>query len=158
MEQAEMADCIAAEIRRFVDGCVPLLHPRAIGIGIQREKDLSTTLVGVRYPGAKLVVAEIQSGKCASIGLIAKARVDCIGAGVERCAKKFGEEAVETALAAVGRDKAGLASEAADLLYHLLVLLEARGVALDDVMAELERRTAQTGLQEKASRPLREDG
>lgn len=81
-----------------------------------------------------------------------------IGAGVERCAKKFGEEAVETALAAVGRDKAGLASEAADLLYHLLVLLEVRGVALDDVMAELERRTAQTGLQEKASRPLREDG
>jgi phosphoribosyl-ATP pyrophosphohydrolase len=75
-----------------------------------------------------------------------------IGEGVERCAKKFGEEAVEAALAAVGRDKAGLTAEAADVLYHLLVLLQVRGVALDDVMAELERRTGRTGLEEKASR------
>jgi phosphoribosyl-ATP pyrophosphohydrolase len=81
-----------------------------------------------------------------------------IGAGVERCAQKLGEEAVETALAAVARDEAGLASEAADLLFHLLVLLEARGVALDDVMTELERRTAQTGLQEKASRRAGDNG
>jgi phosphoribosyl-ATP pyrophosphohydrolase len=75
-----------------------------------------------------------------------------IGEGVERCAKKFGEEAVEAALAAVGRDKAGLTAEAADVLYHLLVLLQVRGVALDDVMTELEKRTARTGLEEKASR------
>jgi phosphoribosyl-ATP pyrophosphohydrolase len=75
-----------------------------------------------------------------------------VGEGVERCAKKFGEEAVEAALAAVAADKAALTAEAADVLYHLLVLLEARGVALDAVMAELSRRTSQTGLQEKAAR------
>jgi phosphoribosyl-ATP pyrophosphohydrolase len=75
-----------------------------------------------------------------------------VGEGVERCAKKFGEEAVEAALAAVASDKAALKAEAADVLYHLLVLLEARGVALAEVMAELERRTRQTGLEEKAGR------
>ena len=75
-----------------------------------------------------------------------------IGEGVERCAKKFGEEAVEAALAAVAGDKAALTAEAGDVLYHLLVMLEARGVALDSVMAELEKRTARSGLEEKASR------
>ena len=80
-----------------------------------------------------------------------------IGEGVERCAKKFGEEAVEAALAALAPDKAALTGEAADVLYHLLVLLEARGVALDAVMAELQKRTSQTGLQEKAARG-RKDG
>jgi phosphoribosyl-ATP pyrophosphohydrolase len=75
-----------------------------------------------------------------------------LGAGVERCAKKFGEEAVEAALAAVSGDGKALTAEAADVLYHLLVMLEAAGVGLDKVMAELERRTAQTGLAEKASR------
>jgi phosphoribosyl-ATP pyrophosphohydrolase len=73
--------------------------------------------------------------------------------GVERCAKKLGEEAVETALAAVLRDKAHVTSESADLFYHLLVLLEASGVALADVMAELARRQAMSGLAEKAARP-----
>ncbi len=75
-----------------------------------------------------------------------------IEAGVERTAKKFGEEAVEAALAAVVGDKAALTAEAADVLYHLLVLLEAREVPLGDFMAELQRRTAETGLEEKASR------
>ena len=75
-----------------------------------------------------------------------------VGEGVHRCAKKFGEEAVEAALAAVDGDDRALASEAADVLYHLLVLLEARGLPLADVMAELERRTAQSGLAEKAAR------
>jgi phosphoribosyl-ATP pyrophosphohydrolase len=73
--------------------------------------------------------------------------------GVEKCAKKFGEEAVELALAAVLRDKAHTTAEAADVLYHLLVLLVASGVPLSDVMAELARRQGVGGLVEKASRP-----
>lgn len=73
--------------------------------------------------------------------------------GVEKCAKKLGEEAVETALAGVLGNKQHLASEAADLLYHLLVLLEAADVNLADVMAELTRRRGVSGIAEKASRP-----
>jgi phosphoribosyl-ATP pyrophosphohydrolase len=75
-----------------------------------------------------------------------------IDKGVAHCAKKLGEEAIETAMAAVHEDKGRLIAEAGDLLYHLLVLLEARGVTLAQVEAELEKRTAQTGHQEKASR------
>lgn len=75
-----------------------------------------------------------------------------IDKGVAHCAKKMGEEAFETAIAAVQEDKGRLASEAADLLYHLLVLLEARGVTLAEVEAELAKRTAQSGHEEKASR------
>jgi phosphoribosyl-ATP pyrophosphohydrolase len=73
--------------------------------------------------------------------------------GVERCAQKFGEEAVEAAIAAVAGRGDELAKEAGDVLYHLLVLLRASGVGLNAVMAELESRTAQSGLAEKASRP-----
>ena len=72
--------------------------------------------------------------------------------GVAHCAKKLGEEAVETALAAVGRGSRALIAEAADLLYHLLVVLEARGIKLAEVEAVLGERTAQSGLDEKASR------
>src|SRR3954470_10521949 len=72
--------------------------------------------------------------------------------GVDHCAKKLGEEAIETVLAALQDDKGKLIAEAADLLYHLLVVLEARGVKLADVEAALEKRTAQSGLEEKASR------
>ena len=72
--------------------------------------------------------------------------------GTEKCAKKLGEEAMETALAAVSGENKALVAESADLLYHLLVVLESRGVALTDVYAELERRTARSGLDEKASR------
>ena len=75
-----------------------------------------------------------------------------IGKGVAHCAKKLGEEAIETAMAAVQDDKGRLIAEAADLLYHLLVLLEARGVTLAQVEAELAKRTAQTGHEEKAAR------
>jgi phosphoribosyl-ATP pyrophosphohydrolase len=75
-----------------------------------------------------------------------------IDKGVAHCAKKLGEEAVETAMAAVQEDKGRLIAEAADLLYHLMVLLEARGVSLAEVEAELEKRTVQSGHQEKASR------
>ena len=73
--------------------------------------------------------------------------------GISHCAKKLGEEAIETGLAAVQEDDNRLTAEAADLLYHLLVLLEARGVTLADVEAELEKRTAQSGHAEKAARP-----
>lgn len=72
--------------------------------------------------------------------------------GVEKCAEKFGEEAVETIVAAVGRDPAAVTAEAADTLYHLLVLLTASGVTLDDVEAELARREGLSGLDEKAAR------
>ena len=72
--------------------------------------------------------------------------------GADRCARKFGEEAVELIVSAVSRDKTGSTGEAADVMYHLLVMLRASGVTLDDVMAELERRTGQSGLEEKASR------
>jgi len=73
--------------------------------------------------------------------------------GVAHCAKKLGEEAVEAAIAAVAEDRERVIAEAADLLYHLLVVLEARGVALAEVEAELDRRTAQSGVDEKAKRP-----
>jgi phosphoribosyl-ATP pyrophosphohydrolase len=76
-----------------------------------------------------------------------------LDSGTERCAKKFGEEAVETVLAAMAKDPSHLKSEAADTLYHLLVLLESRGVAFADVLAVLEQRTGTSGLAEKASRP-----
>ena len=69
-----------------------------------------------------------------------------------RAAKKLGEEAVETALAAVSGDKQALVAESADLLYHLLVVLETQGVPLSEVYAELERRTARSGIDEKESR------
>ncbi|MGP0094861.1 MAG: phosphoribosyl-ATP diphosphatase [Xanthobacteraceae bacterium] len=72
--------------------------------------------------------------------------------GVAHCAKKFGEEAVETIIAALGEDRERLIAEAADLLYHMLVLLESRGVALTEVEAALGARTGQSGLQEKAAR------
>ncbi len=72
--------------------------------------------------------------------------------GAEHCAKKFGEEAVETVIAAVENDRAHLIAESADLLYHFLVLLKARGVTLDEVEAALDKRTSMSGLDEKASR------
>lgn len=76
-----------------------------------------------------------------------------VGQGVAKCAQKLGEEAVEAAIAAVQNDRQDLTAEAADVLYHLLVVLKVCNVPLEDVMAELGRRTGQTGLEEKASRP-----
>jgi phosphoribosyl-ATP pyrophosphohydrolase len=75
-----------------------------------------------------------------------------LAAGVEKTAKKFGEEAVELALAAVGEDDDHLTAEAADVLYHLLVVLQARGISLEAVLAELKQRTAQSGHAEKTAR------
>ena len=73
--------------------------------------------------------------------------------GVAQCAKKMGEEAVETVLAAVTEDRDRLIAEAGDLLYHLLVVLQSRGISLAEVEALLETRTKKSGLEEQASRP-----
>lgn len=75
-----------------------------------------------------------------------------LAGGPAKPAKKLGEEAVEAAIAAVQGDRAGLVNEAADVLYHLLVVLRGAGVELGEVLAELERRTAQSGIAEKAAR------
>ncbi len=72
--------------------------------------------------------------------------------GPEKCAEKFGEEAVEAIIEAVKGDRARLTAEAADVLYHLLVMLAARDVSLADVLAELDRRSGQSGIAEKAGR------
>jgi phosphoribosyl-ATP pyrophosphohydrolase len=76
-----------------------------------------------------------------------------IAAGPAKAAQKLGEEAVEAAIAAALGDKSGLTAEAADVLYHLLVVLYGAGIPLQDVLNELCRRTARSGLEEKASRP-----
>lgn len=73
--------------------------------------------------------------------------------GREKIAQKLGEEAVETVIAALGGDSGKLTGEAADLLFHLLVLLADSNVGIDDVLAELDRREGVSGLDEKASRP-----
>lgn len=72
--------------------------------------------------------------------------------GTAKCARKFGEEALEAIVAALDEEPAALKAEAADVLYHLLVLLRSRGVALSEVLAELEARTGRSGIEEKASR------
>ena len=72
--------------------------------------------------------------------------------GVAHCAKKLGEEAVEVAIAAIAEDRSRVVAETADLLYHLLVVLHARGIPLAEVEVELAGRTQQTGLDEKAAR------
>jgi phosphoribosyl-ATP pyrophosphohydrolase len=72
--------------------------------------------------------------------------------GPEKCAEKFGEESVEAIIEAVKGDAAALTREAADVVYHLLVMLAARGVSLADVEAELARRAGQSGIDEKAAR------
>lgn len=72
--------------------------------------------------------------------------------GPEKCAEKFGEEAIEAIIEAVKGDRARLTSEAADVLYHLLVMLTARDVTLEDVLAELDQRAGVSGLDEKAAR------
>lgn len=75
-----------------------------------------------------------------------------LASGPEKCAKKFGEEAIEAIIEAVKGDRERLTAEAADVIYHLLVMLAARDVTLADVLAELERREGQSGIAEKAAR------
>lgn len=76
-----------------------------------------------------------------------------LAAGVEKCAKKFGEEATEAVIAAIQKDKTELTKESADVLYHLAVLWAASGITPEDVYAVLQSREGQSGLEEKASRP-----
>ena len=73
--------------------------------------------------------------------------------GPEKCAEKFGEEAVEAIIEAVKDNRDGLISESADVLFHLLVMLQSRGITLDDVLDELARRQGTSGITEKAARP-----
>ena len=75
-----------------------------------------------------------------------------LAAGPEKCARKFGEEAIEAVIAAVKGDKANLTAEAADVLFHLLVMLQSAGVPFDEVLAELDRREGTSGIAEKAAR------
>jgi phosphoribosyl-ATP pyrophosphohydrolase len=73
--------------------------------------------------------------------------------GVAHCAKKLGEEAIELAIAAIAEDRDRVIAEAADLLYHFVVVLRSRDIALSEVEVALARRTATSGVDEKASRP-----
>jgi phosphoribosyl-ATP pyrophosphohydrolase len=73
--------------------------------------------------------------------------------GAEHCGKKFGEEAVETVIAAIENDRDHLIAESADLIFHWLVLLKARGISVADIEAALGKRTQMSGLEEKAARP-----
>lgn len=75
-----------------------------------------------------------------------------VAGGQAKAAKKLGEEAVETVIAAIANDRENLKYEAADVLFHLLVVLKIAGISVDEVMAELERRTTKSGIAEKAAR------
>lgn len=96
------------------------------------------------------LAATIAARKGADAGESWTARL--LASGPEKCAEKFGEEAVEAIIEAVKGDRARLTAEAADVIYHLLVMCAARDVSLDDVLAELARREGQSGLAEKAGR------
>jgi phosphoribosyl-ATP pyrophosphohydrolase len=96
-------------------------------------------------------LADIIDARAASGGEASYTR-KLLDKGTEHCAKKFGEEAVETVIAGVGHDRDHLIAESADLLFHLLVLLKSRGVKLEEVEATLAQRTGTSGLEEKAAR------
>lgn len=96
------------------------------------------------------LAATIEARKSADPDMSWTARL--LSRGPEKCAEKFGEEAVEAIIAAVKGDRADLTAEAADVLYHLLVMLTARGIPFNDVLAELERREGASGIAEKAAR------
>jgi phosphoribosyl-ATP pyrophosphohydrolase len=76
-----------------------------------------------------------------------------VAGGQKKAAKKLGEEAVEAVIAAISDDRKNLTDEAADVIFHLLVVLRIAGIPFSDVLAELERRTRQSGIAEKAARP-----
>ncbi len=97
------------------------------------------------------LAATVQNRKTADPDSSWTARL--LAKGPEKCAEKFGEEAIEAIIEAVKGDRARLTSEAADVMFHLLVMLAARDVTLDDVEVELTRREGLSGLAEKAARP-----
>ena len=103
-----------------------------------------------KFETLEKLAAEIAERKSASPDESYTAKL--LSQGTEKCAKKFGEEAFEFALAAVLNDKKHTANEAADVLYHLLVLLESTNVSVDDVLAVLKSREGTSGIIEKASR------
>ncbi|HWK13458.1 MAG TPA: phosphoribosyl-ATP diphosphatase [Rhizobiaceae bacterium] len=94
----------------------------------------------------QIVASRARSGDAASW------TAKLFAAGQEKAAKKLGEEAVETVIAAVSGDRSALVAESADLLYHWLVVLAIAGIPLSEVLDELQRRTAQSGIAEKAAR------
>ena len=96
------------------------------------------------------LAATIEARKGADVGESWTAKL--LAKGPEKCAEKFGEEAVEAIIEAVKGDREALTGEAADVLYHLLVMLAARDVSLAEVLAELERREGVSGIAEKAGR------
>jgi phosphoribosyl-ATP pyrophosphohydrolase len=96
-------------------------------------------------------LADIVDARAASGGEASYTR-KLLDKGPEHCAKKFGEEAVETVIAAVGDNRDHLIAESAEVLFHLLVLLKSRGVRLEEVEAALAQRTGMSGLEEKAAR------
>lgn len=98
----------------------------------------------------KNLATTIEARKSASPDSSWTARL--LAAGPEKAAEKFGEEAIEAIIEAVKGDRAALTREAADVLYHLLVMLAACDVTLDDVLGELERRQGTSGIDEKAAR------
>jgi len=97
-------------------------------------------------------LARIIDARAASTGDVSYTK-KLLDKGAEHCAKKLGEEAVETVIAAVENDRRHLIAESADLVFHLLVLLKARGITLAEVEAALAERTQMSGLEEKAARP-----
>ena len=98
----------------------------------------------------KTLAATIEARKGADPGSSWTAKL--LAKGPEKCAEKFGEEAIEAVIEAVKGDRARLTSEAADALYHLLVMCAARDVSLADIEAELASRESRSGLVEKAAR------
>ena len=96
-------------------------------------------------------LARIVDARAASGGEASYTR-KLLDMGPEHCARKFGEEAVETVIAGIGNNRDHLIAESADLLFHLLVLLKSRGVELEEVEATLAQRTGMSGIEEKAAR------
>jgi phosphoribosyl-ATP pyrophosphohydrolase len=109
--------------------------------------------IEIPMPPFTLQDLEKRVGERAQAGADASYTRQLLDRGAAHCARKLGEEAVETVIAAVEGDRGRLIAESADLLYHLLVVLKARGIALAEVEAVLAERTRQSGLEEKASRP-----
>src|ERR1700676_4032890 len=120
--------------------------PQMNGAAALRARELNSMSRFTIYDLAATIDARAASGGDASYTR------RLLDKGAEHCAKKLGEEAVETVIAAVENDRDHLIAESADLLFHLLVLLKSRGVKLEEVEAALAQRTSMSGLEEKAAR------